>query len=247
MDAGAGVVDEDVDPAEPLERRVEDAGHVLRDGDVGGREGGGRPSPVSAWLTALAALGVAADQHDVGSGVGEGLGEAGPETAGPAGDDGHSAVEVEPVHDAHVSPAHAGPHDGLDGGRVVLRGGQRRLDVLQAVVAGDHGVEVHPSGRGQLDGGGPGVGVPERAGDDQLAVLDVRERQLHRVAAHPDQDDPSGAGHRGDGVPGGPGVAGALQQHVGLDAGLGERGPARRRRSAARAARPAAGDGGSRR
>jgi hypothetical protein len=45
VDAGAGVVDQNVDSAEPLERRVEDAGEGLPDG--------------------MAALGVAADQRDV--------------------------------------------------------------------------------------------------------------------------------------------------------------------------------------
>jgi hypothetical protein len=103
VDARAGVVDEDVDSAEPLERRVEDVDHVVGDRDVGGREGGRCLALGEGLADGAAALGVTAGQHDTGPGVGQRLGESRSEASCPAGDDGDPAFEVETVHSCHVT------------------------------------------------------------------------------------------------------------------------------------------------
>ena len=88
---------------------------------------------------------------------------------------------------------------------------------------GDQGIEVDPSRCRQGDGVGPGVGVPERAGHLELTGLDVGQRERDLVAAHADQDHPPGPAHRPDRRAGGGRVSGALQQHVRLDRGIGQR------------------------
>src|SRR4051812_27073305 len=77
-----------------------------------------------------------------------------------------------------------GTDDGFDRSGVAPGRGESQLHLLQAEVPGHQQVQVDPAGRGQRDRGGPGVRVPERAGQHQLVVLDIRERQHQLVAAH---------------------------------------------------------------
>src|SRR4051812_37701455 len=94
-----------------------------------------------------------------------------------------------------------GTDDGLDGSGGAPGRGERLLHLLQAEVAGHQEVQVDPAGRRQRDRGGPGVRVPKGAGQHELVVLHVRQRQHQLVAAHADQDDAAGARDRADGVP----------------------------------------------
>ena len=101
--------------------------------------------------------------------------------------------------------------------------GEGLLDVGETVVPGNQGIEVNPPGRRQGDGVGPGVGVPERAGHLELMGLDMGQRERDLVAAHADEDHTPGPAHRPDRRADGGRASGALQQHVRLDHGIGQR------------------------
>ncbi|CDZ92175.1 conserved hypothetical protein [Rhodococcus ruber] len=86
------------------------------------------------------------------------------------------------------------PHDGLDVAGCPV-GFECFGRPLEREPGGDHRVEVDAAGGGEGDGRRPGVGVPEDAGEDQLAVLDQLDRQVHRLGAGADEDDGAGGPH----------------------------------------------------
>jgi hypothetical protein len=103
VDARAGVVDEDVDAAEPVEGCVEDSGHVMGNRDVGDGERNGRAAVGQGLGDRATAAGVTADQHHGGAGIGERGREAFSESTGAAGDDSDSTLEAKPVDGRHVT------------------------------------------------------------------------------------------------------------------------------------------------
>ena len=102
--ADAGVVDQDVDPAECRHRRVDEVLAGLRVGHVGAH----RDRAAAHALDEGGRLGelvlAPGAEGDVGARLGERLGEDHAQPARGAGDDGDLAVEPEQVEDCHVSP-----------------------------------------------------------------------------------------------------------------------------------------------
>src|ERR1700730_9315118 len=121
LDQAAGVVDEDVDAAEPLDRAVHHRVDVFADGDVTLDE---VASLVGVHLLErpLTLLGVPAVDDDLGALGEKGLADAPSDPGAPAGDYGHLAVEL-----AHGRP----PSDEAMFTRASVSG-QRRLSASQA-------------------------------------------------------------------------------------------------------------------
>src|SRR3984957_560397 len=95
-------------------------------------------------------------------------------------------------------PAGSAPwlDDRLDRARLGDRP-QGLLGLGQPEPAGDQPGQVDGAAGAQPDGRGPGVGIPERAGDRQLPLLQPAQRQRHLIGSHPDQHRPAGRRQRG--------------------------------------------------
>ena len=106
--ADAGVVHQDVDPAELLHRQRDQVGAGLGVGDVGGH----RQRAAAGALHEGGGVGEAVDppgaEREVRASLGQALRERDPQAAGGAGDDGDPAVEAEHVSDGHAVIVGAG-------------------------------------------------------------------------------------------------------------------------------------------
>ena len=107
-DGAADVVDDRVEPAELVVRRLREAGDRVGVAEVG-RDDERPPAGVADPLGDLLELvrGARGDD-DVGAGLGERDGGGGADAAAGAGDDGDVVGEGEPVEDAHDEPPDRG-------------------------------------------------------------------------------------------------------------------------------------------
>jgi hypothetical protein len=103
--AQAGVVDQDVDPAELVHAGLHDLGAVLDRRHVGGHRDAAAPQPLDGGAGLLQALDAAGGDDDVGAGLGQAAGEVDAEPGRGAGDHGDLAVEAEAIQDAHGAAA----------------------------------------------------------------------------------------------------------------------------------------------
>ena len=105
-DLDAGVVERHVEPAERVDRALDEGGDLVLVGDVAGD--GERPMTGGGQLVGGGAkrLLVGVGEDDGGAGAGEGLGGGKAHAGAGAGDDGDLAVEV--VGRVHVSPSGRG-------------------------------------------------------------------------------------------------------------------------------------------
>ena len=96
VDAGdAGIVDEDVDLAERLQRRV---ARLLDRGEIGNVDLEGRDGAADFLRGLFRKRQVVIPDRDLRAGRNEALGDRAAETLRPAGDDGAAAVQIDLVH-----------------------------------------------------------------------------------------------------------------------------------------------------
>ena len=114
----AGVVDQHVDTAEPVDDLLDEPGDGVPVTDVAG-EGehlgaGGGPDLLGHLVAQLLLAGA---DHDLGAGRGQSLDHGPADALGGAGDDGHLAGEVEHIGTAHLLGLRSGRRAGRAAGR----------------------------------------------------------------------------------------------------------------------------------